>query len=351
MILCVLYCIIISTINIKEVFLMKKKTLIVSILFVFCLLFSSVPIMAETFSNGSSIPVSLPYSTRAPITLKKGKTVTAYILKDEKAKFKVSGDSYKWSSSNKKYATVSNGIVMAKSKGTAIITATKGKVVYKCKLVVETPKFSQYKSTITVGKNYQFKMTGTKQRIQWSSSDKSIASVSSNGTVYGKSSGTAKITAKISSKKYTRNITITPSKPGQPTTNTFNLGQTWTVPGQWNLTINSVTETFNRNPYSDLHPGAVYIIDYTYENLGYTNDYMNGLYLNPELGRIVDSNGVMGYSYPGEITYYPQEVPIGAKCNAQCCIGVQTRGSFKIYFDEYDKNYTKHSAVFNCTAK
>lgn len=333
---------------------MKKKTVFVSLLLILCILFSSIPISAEVFNDGNRPVV---YSTRAPITLKKGKTITAYIIKNEKAKLKVSGNNYKWSSSNSKYVTVSNGTVTAKSKGTAIVTATKGKTIYKCKLVVETPKFSQYKSILNVGKSYQFKISGTKQRIQWSSSDKSIASVSSNGTVYGKSSGTVKITAKISSKKYIRNITIKstgsqiPDKPTTPTTNTFNLGQTWTVPGQWKITINSIYETFDRNPYSDLRPGAVYIINYTYENIGYTNNYMNGLYINPEFERIVDSNGIMGYSYPGEITYYPQEVPVGAKCNAQCCIGVQTRGNFKIYFDEYDKNYTKHSAIFNCTVK
>ena len=48
------------------------------------------------------------------------------------------------------------------------------------------------------------------------------------------------------------------------------VGETWTVDGLWKITINSVTETDERESYNDReNPEAVYIVDYTYENLGY----------------------------------------------------------------------------------
>ena len=110
--------------------------------------------------------------------------------------------------------------------------------------------------------------------------------------------------------------------------------------------MNSVEETSSRNEYSDKQPAAVYILNYTYENIGYEDDYMDGLFISLDTG-IVDSAGKMGYSYPGDISTYAQETPVGASCQAQVCIGVDNPGNFKINFSAYDGNSEKQSAVFN----
>lgn len=126
---------------------------------------------------------------------------------------------------------------------------------------------------------------------------------------------------------------------------TYKIGETYTVEGQWKITVDSVEATDSRNEYSDKTPAAVYLVTYTYENLGYDDDIMNGLCISLEDG-IVDSTGKMGYSYPGDVSMYPQEAPIGASCQAQACIGVDNAGSFKINFYTYDSNGQKQSAVF-----
>lgn len=126
----------------------------------------------------------------------------------------------------------------------------------------------------------------------------------------------------------------------------YKIGETWVVEGQWKLTVDSVEETQDRNEYSDKEPKAVYIINYTYENLGYKDDVMDGLYLSME-DSIIDNTGKMGYSYPGDITFFPQETPIGATCQAQACIGVDNPGGFKVNVSQYDGNGTEQSAVFN----
>lgn len=126
---------------------------------------------------------------------------------------------------------------------------------------------------------------------------------------------------------------------------TYKIGETYVVEGQWKITVNSITATDNRNEYSDKNPAAVYLVTYTYENLGYDDDIINGLYISLDDG-IVDSAGKMGYSYPGDISMYPQETPVGASCQAQACIGVDNAGSFKINFYNYDGNGQKQSAVF-----
>ena len=52
----------------------------------------------------------------------------------------------------------------------------------------------------------------------------------------------------------------------------FNIGETWTVDGQWSLTVMGAKKTEERNTYSDKEPVAVYIIDYVYTNIGYEDD-------------------------------------------------------------------------------
>lgn len=127
----------------------------------------------------------------------------------------------------------------------------------------------------------------------------------------------------------------------------FSIGETWTVDGQWNLTVTGVTATEDRNEFSDKNPAAVYIVDYTYTNIGYEDEsgIMDGLFFSME-DTIVDSSNVMGYSYPGDISNYPTETPIGATCNAQACIGVDNPGSFKISVSKYDGTGTEQSATF-----
>lgn len=132
-----------------------------------------------------------------------------------------------------------------------------------------------------------------------------------------------------------------------PAKTEFNIGETWTVDGQWSLVVNSVSATEDRNEYAETNPAAVYIVDYTYTNIGYSDaaGLMDGLFFGMDES-IVDSTGVMGYSYPGEVTKYAEEVPVGATCNAQSCIGVDNAGTFKINVVQYDGNGNKQTGTF-----
>lgn len=126
------------------------------------------------------------------------------------------------------------------------------------------------------------------------------------------------------------------------------IGQTWTVPGQWEVTVTGVKETQERNQFSEKNPAAVYVIDYTYKNLGYVDSsgIMDGLYIGLGDGSIVDSAGLLGYEYPGDMSNYPQETPVGATCKAQAFVGVDHPGAFTIQVYEYDGNGTKQTATF-----
>lgn len=129
----------------------------------------------------------------------------------------------------------------------------------------------------------------------------------------------------------------------------YKLGDTWEVEGQWKLTVTDVQKTDERNEYSELEPEAVYIVSYTYENLGYVDEdgSMDGLFI-PLDDIIIDSDGKMGYSYPVSTTDVPMEAPVGATCDAQVCIGVDHAGSFEIGITNYDGNNNKQRALFEC---
>lgn len=69
-------------------------------------------------------------------------------------------------------------------------------------------KISKKSVIITKGKTYTLKVTGTKKKVRWTSSKKSVASVSKKGKVTGKKRGFATITAKIGKKKYKCKVNV-----------------------------------------------------------------------------------------------------------------------------------------------
>lgn len=69
-------------------------------------------------------------------------------------------------------------------------------------------KLNKTKATVYVGKFTQLKVTGTKKKVTWKSSNKKVATVSTKGKVTAKKKGKATITATVSGKKYTCKVTV-----------------------------------------------------------------------------------------------------------------------------------------------
>jgi hypothetical protein len=130
---------------------------------------------------------------------------------------------------------------------------------------------------------------------------------------------------------------------------TIKIGETWTVDGQWKLTITNVEKTSDRNEYDDHNPAEVLYVTYTYENLGYTDSsgIMEGLYIDLTSSQIVDGAGEMGYSYSAINVEYPDQVPVGAKKTAKVCIGLNNASeTVTLNYSTYDGNSNKQSAKF-----
>lgn len=129
-----------------------------------------------------------------------------------------------WTSSNKKVATVQDGVVTAVGAGQATITAkapNAGNKTAECKVTVIAPvykiEFSSENNTDTIlagqsinlSAEYFPKDTTSDTTVTWKSSDTSVATVGrTKGSVRGISAGTADITATIGGYSASHRITV-----------------------------------------------------------------------------------------------------------------------------------------------
>lgn len=166
----------------------------------------------------------LVFSTFSSITSVQAASISktkVILLSGQSISLKVKGKSgkIKWSSSKKSVATVnSKGLVKAKKKGTAKITAKIGKKKYTCKVTVQSPKLSTTKLSLKYGKSYTLKLSGTNQKVKWSSSNGKVAVVSSKGKISTMGNGTAIITARVLGKNFSCKVTVSGKKSSSTNT-------------------------------------------------------------------------------------------------------------------------------------
>lgn len=154
------------------------------------------------FKNYSSIKVV------ASGTYLKKTSITIYVGEKKTLALANNNGGTTFTSSKKKVVSVSSkGVIKGLKKGTSIITARNGNVVSKCKVIVKNRSLNHKKVTITEGFSLRLKLSGT-GKVKWSSSNKSIATVSSKGLVKAKQPGKVTITAKSKGKKYTCKVTV-----------------------------------------------------------------------------------------------------------------------------------------------
>lgn len=146
------------------------------------------------------------------------------LIKGQKKTLKLKGNrkKVKWSSTKKAVAAVSaKGVVTARKAGTTVIKAKVGTKIYSCKVIVEAPKLNKTSITLKEGSSCQLKMLGTRQKVKWSSSAKSVVTVSATGKVkvkQVKKDTSARITASVGGKKYSCRVLVKDVKAATPET-------------------------------------------------------------------------------------------------------------------------------------
>jgi|GEM_PF-304697 len=144
-----------------------------------------------------------------------------------------------WSSGNKKVAAVSaNGVVTGKDKGTVTITAKSGKKKAKVKIKVTKVAVTKVtvsgKSSVKAGSAVKLEAkvepdNASLKTVTWTSSNKKIAKVSSNGKVTGVKAGKVTITATADGVKATYIVTVKTAISLNQTTMTKYVGRTGTL--------------------------------------------------------------------------------------------------------------------------
>ncbi len=136
------------------------------------------------------------------VQLSVGNTKT---LKINNTKKKVS-----WTSNNESVAKVSSkGVVTARKKGTAAITAKVFNKRYKYRVKVTDAKLNVSQCTIPLNADKQLKfITYSGKDAVWKSDNIKVATVTKNGIVKGINPGTAVISAKLQSSTYKCRVTV-----------------------------------------------------------------------------------------------------------------------------------------------
>ncbi len=120
-------------------------------------------------------------------------------------------------------------------------------------------KLSKKEITLETGESLTLKITGTKQKVTWSSNKKAIAAVSSTGKVTAKKAGTAIITATVNKKKYTCKVTVNAAKAANPfiTNAPFDAKElkfnkvSYIIPKEW---VKDVLAEQGNNTLLSIHP-------------------------------------------------------------------------------------------------
>lgn len=121
-----------------------------------------------------------------------------------------------WSSSNPKIAKIDEHylnqcLVYGNKPGTCTITAKlRNGRAYKCKVTVTKPPayINYYAYAMNRNQKVKLKVLYASRKPIWSSSNKKVATISSNGMVTAKDLGKCVITGKVGNKKYVCKITV-----------------------------------------------------------------------------------------------------------------------------------------------
>ena len=144
--------------------------------------------------------------------------------------------------------------------------------------------------------------------------------------------------AKISDKTTSENNSTT-TKNQNSTDKVYGLNEEWIVDDQWKLKITEVKTTPDRNKYSKAQVAQVVLIKYTYENLGYKDEYQD-LFLMPRT--VVDGAKKVSEIYPVRSSKYPEPTPVGAISESTVGYGLSVESDkIKIYFEQFDHNAKK----------
>lgn len=167
------------------------------------------------------------------------------------------------------------------------------------------PKLSKSKLTLTVGGTARLKVKNTRKKVKWSTSNKKVAKVSKNGTVYAKKAGKATITAKVAGRKLKCRVVVKKAAVANTTRiNTYRLDGNTSWDGitvAATVTNNTMSITIHNgrsNPISMGWAGSPFYVGVTTGSGSYT--------INEDVLQSLWNSGDTSYQFiqPGQSSTY-----------------------------------------------
>ena len=156
---------------------------------------------------------------KTTVIIKTGASYTVKILNNDT---KVSLKNFKWSSSDPKTAKVVNGKIYGLKPGCTTITAWKNQLKVSCQVYVcnktEKVSFKKYEDQVKLeaGKTLLLEPKKHGEKITYSSSDKTAATVSKKGKVTAKKAGSTRITCiSYGTNRYVSEIEVVVTKAAE----------------------------------------------------------------------------------------------------------------------------------------
>ena len=134
-------------------------------------------------------------------------------LRVSKARKKV-----KWSSSKSSVAKISkSGLVTAQRRGKAVISARVSGRRLTYRVTVKDAKLSATNIALVAGGSRQLRVTNSKGKVAWSSTNSNICSVTGSGVVVARNAGVAQVRARIGASFYYCSVAVSAAQTVQPT--------------------------------------------------------------------------------------------------------------------------------------
>ncbi len=218
-------------------------------------------------------------------------------------------------------------------------------------------KISKAKATMEVDSTLKLKVTGTTKKITWSSSKKSVATVSNAGTITAKAEGEATITAKVASKKYTCKVTVVDSNKKIEAFNPKTIAKQIKVVDEytWSTDYNNyIAIVIKNNSKYVLEPSIqLKLKDSSGKTVGVKNDSENAFGIGSEMVFIFGNDEVFSdYEYvisAKEETYYKDVVSKLAvdvtTTDNKAIVEITNNGKKDAQFVEYSILYFRNDKV------
>lgn len=121
---------------------------------------------------------------------------------------------------------------------------------------------------------------------------------------------------------------------------TYGVGETFSYNGEYELTIDKVYKTKDRNQFSEKQPKEVFIVEYTYKNIS-----KDSLFVSSINFKLFDSEGNALETYPVSGSGNAQTIPAGKVSKGNMAYGIDNGEAVEAFY--YDNMFnSKEDAIF-----